>query len=273
VIKCKYAIFRPSATPSPQVPLGARSVGHHTVAPLWQDNIFEVNHVVFFWGIGGSGQVVFENVPHKLSPGHIAVYMPGMVQNIHALDNQWEYCWWTMDGPEASQLTRGFGFDGGIYQAGPAPIAIIELLGSIISEPGRNNEIRASMLAYRLLSHAASLSVPVGGERYDEALVHSAIELITECWHDPAFGVDVLASTLKIHRSTLSRRFRRVTGSTIIDYITATRMRNAMSLLRESAIPVAEVAARCGYEDANYFSRLMKKRLGVSPTQFRQKSG
>lgn len=272
-MKCPYATFRPSAAPSPRVPVGARSVGRHAVPPRWHDFVFEINHVVFLWAIGGEGFVVFEDLPHRLTAGDVAVYMPGMTQRIYTAGTAWEYCWWTMDGPQAARTARGFGFDAGVYQAGSPPLETIGRLDAVIRKPGRNNEIEASVLVYRLLARAASLSAPAGGEKYDEKLVRAALDVIHDSWRDPAFGIAALADGLAIHRSTLSRRFRRVTGSTPADYVTGLRIQGAMDLLKESHLPVAEIARRCGYADPNYFSRIMKKRLGVSPSGFRKLPG
>ena len=59
-MKCIYARFRATQLPSPQVPLGARSVGHHVVPAHWQDNVFQVNHVVFlFIGAGEDFVLIF----------------------------------------------------------------------------------------------------------------------------------------------------------------------------------------------------------------------
>ena len=44
----------------------------------------------------------------------------------------------------------------------------------------------------------------------------------------------------------------------------------AEKLLRDTALPVKEVAVQLGYEDAHYFSGLFKKEKGVSPVRFRK---
>ncbi len=44
----------------------------------------------------------------------------------------------------------------------------------------------------------------------------------------------------------------------------------AERLLRDTVLPVKEVATQLGYEDAHYFSGLFKKEKGVSPAAFRK---
>ena len=40
-------------------------------------------------------------------------------------------------------------------------------------------------------------------------------------------------------------------------------------MLRESDLSVKEIAAACGMDDQNYFSRVFKKRCGCSPSAYR----
>ena len=72
--------------------------------------------------------------------------------------------------------------------------------------------------------------------------------------------MDVIASELGIHRSTLSRRFSAASGAPLIDSLVASRMQHAMGMLREPGKSVGEGASESGYEDANYFCRIFRRR-------------
>jgi len=268
--KCKYARFRLAESPAEGIPFGARSVGHHTVPAGWVDEVFKVGHVAVYWGIRGKGGIEFGDKACRLGPEQIGIYLPGAMQVLYATDEPWEYCWWTMDGPMAEQVVRSFGFTEGLYSVGPAPLNGINALDSMIQGPGRQNEISASALAYQLLCVAAQHHGTDSETRKHATLIERATDRIIESWADPAFGVERLAEELGIHRSTLSRRFRRVTGTTLIDYISAMRLQNAVSMLRETSLSVAEIATQCGYADPNYFSKLIKAKLGLPPSGFRK---
>lgn len=270
---CRYARFRASEKASANVPLSARSVGHHTVSARWHDHIFKVEHVVFIWGITGTGIMVIDGSPLEIPSECIGIYMPGMLQEIYASDSDWEYCWWTLDGPQAETMVKGFGFNAGVYPTGPAPVALIKQLDDAIQRPGRNGEIEAAAIAYDLLSLAGKYSMPrKTADHHDERLINDAVSMIMSSWHDPAFGVDAVASALGIHRSTISRRFHDATGTSMISYIMSIRMHNAMHMLKHSSTSIAEISRQCGYTDPNYFSRLMKTKLGISPSELRKRS-
>lgn len=270
--KCKYARFRLAETPSPNIPFGARSVGHHTVPARWEDTVFTVHHVCIYWGIKGTGGVALKGRQLILEPEHILVLMPGTRQVLYALDEPWEYCWWTMDGPLAEQTTLTFGLTEGIHATGVPPRDYINALESIIQGPGRRNEINASTLAYQLISVAAQYRGSQQNSPAETRLIEQATDLILASWQDSSFSIDRLARTLNIHRSTLSRRFHRVTGTTLMDYLTSVRLQNATAMLRETSLSIAEIANQCGYADPNYFSKTLKTKLGMSPTEFRKQT-
>lgn len=55
-------------------------------------------------------------------------------------------------------------------------------------------------------------------------------------------------------------------------WIAHTKINFACDLLRGSGLPIAEIAARTGYEDPFYFSRLFSRHMGVSPRTYRQQT-
>ncbi|MDO4292317.1 MAG: AraC family transcriptional regulator [Eubacteriales bacterium] len=66
------------------------------------------------------------------------------------------------------------------------------------------------------------------------------------------------------------RRFREVTGITFLEYIRALRMEYAQRLLRGSRDGIGEIAWKCGYPDAGYFSNSFKRLFGFTPGEFRR---
>ena len=57
-----------------------------------------------------------------------------------------------------------------------------------------------------------------------------------------------------------------------MNYFINMRLQLAKIILSETEVPIGEISARVGYNDMNYFTRLFKKRVGVTPSQFRQKA-
>lgn len=65
--------------------------------------------------------------------------------------------------------------------------------------------------------------------------------------------------------------FRREFGRSIIDYLIELRIDEAKRLLIEGSLDMGRVAELSGFQDANYFSRVFKKRTGQTPTGYRKR--
>lgn len=72
-----------------------------------------------------------------------------------------------------------------------------------------------------------------------------------------------------LHASHLMRIFRATTGATVLGYLTERRLMFAANLLLTTSLPVGEVGARCGWDDAGYFARRFRARYGATPGGFR----
>jgi AraC-like DNA-binding protein len=68
----------------------------------------------------------------------------------------------------------------------------------------------------------------------------------------------------------LESLFKQETGQSIIDYALNEKIKIAKMLIIEGSSSLVKVAAFLGFEDYNYFSRLFKKRVGVSPLAFKK---
>jgi len=85
-------------------------------------------------------------------------------------------------------------------------------------------------------------------------------------------GLDIpmLLKSVPLSRSVLERRFAQILGRSPNEEILRVKVGLACRLLKESDLSLAAVAEKCGFEHAEYFSRLFKKRLGSTPGEFRK---
>ncbi len=88
-------------------------------------------------------------------------------------------------------------------------------------------------------------------------------------YYSSELSLSDLAEECGVSESYLSTSFRKETGMTVTDCISRTRIRQALILLNTTDLSIGEVAARCGFPDANYFSRIFRRQQGMSPTKYR----
>ena len=83
-------------------------------------------------------------------------------------------------------------------------------------------------------------------------------------------NIQVIADHLNIERTYLYRLFKDITGVSPQEYLLDYRIRRACSLLKETDLPVSDIARSVGYGDALYFSRLFKQKKGSPPSEYRK---
>lgn len=80
-----------------------------------------------------------------------------------------------------------------------------------------------------------------------------------------------IAARAGISESSLAAAFRAVTGRSPIDYLIELRLARARRLLASGNEPIARVGELVGIPDLFYFSKLFKRRHGVSPLAYRRR--
>jgi AraC-like DNA-binding protein len=80
--------------------------------------------------------------------------------------------------------------------------------------------------------------------------------------------VPELASLVAMSQPVLYKKLNALTGLSVNDFIKATRMNNALSLLKQRQYTIYEVAYMVGFTDRKYFSKEFKKQYGKAPSEF-----
>ena len=70
---------------------------------------------------------------------------------------------------------------------------------------------------------------------------------------------------------TFARRFTRATGMSPMEYVQTLRLEEAKHLLEASDEPIEAVANLVGYEDASFFGRLFRRKVGLTAAQYRRR--
>ena len=78
------------------------------------------------------------------------------------------------------------------------------------------------------------------------------------------------AAVAHVTPAAFSRFFRRETGKTYTRYLNDLRCAEACVLLRKSALPVATIAADCGFRTVSHFNRSFLQRMNTTPRGYRQ---
>lgn len=102
--------------------------------------------------------------------------------------------------------------------------------------------------------------------------VQIALRFIDEHYTQP-ISLEDAAERAELSPAHLSRLLAAETGAAFTDHLTARRIGKAKKELSGGLASVKEIALLCGYQDANYFSRVFKKATGETPSEYAHAHG
>lgn len=122
-----------------------------------------------------------------------------------------------------------------------------------------------------LISVALSISDELKNARNSSLryLISEAKNIVRDRYSDAGLSLDTVCSGLGVSNSYFSSIFKKETGISFITYLTDYRMQQAVRLILETNEKSYEIAEHVGYEDANYFSYVFKRKYGMSPSKYR----
>jgi len=106
----------------------------------------------------------------------------------------------------------------------------------------------------------------------EDAVIARCQVWIAEHYQEPA-PVAAMVRLCELPERTFKRRFQKATGLSPLEYVHTLRLEEAKQMLETSDEPVEAIANAVGYEDAGFFGRLFKRKVNLSPMQYRRRFG
>lgn len=103
-------------------------------------------------------------------------------------------------------------------------------------------------------------------------VVEEIAQSIVQNFANPNYELDELLRSAPYCYDYLCRLFRQEMHTTPHKYLANLRLQTAADILRAGSSSITETARMCGYHDPLYFSRMFKKKFGVSPREYGKKT-
>ena len=227
----------------------------------------------FLYVLEGDIEYSFGGSSVRLSPGSL-LYLPrSSAHTYRAISEKIRYIrvdFELYDASDGKQI---------IFSDGPALITdeldyesaeLLHELCSIFLGAGYASSLRANSLItaflYRLIYSEHTKQITSGKKSVlllamNEIKQNYATQITTES----------LATMFGVSPSHLRRLFHEATGGSVTDYVHRTRISASLYLLRGSEMSILDIALMVGFDGQNYFTRIFKRQLGMTPGEYRQK--
>lgn len=103
-----------------------------------------------------------------------------------------------------------------------------------------------------------------------DAKVKKGIYYISKHYSDSTLSVGNIAEYVGLSPNYFATLFKQNSGITVNDYITSVRLERIKWLLKNTNKKLYEIGEEVGIPDANYLNTVFRRKLGISPTQYRK---
>lgn len=91
---------------------------------------------------------------------------------------------------------------------------------------------------------------------------------IDDHFTDHNFSLQTLSDHLSYNKKYTSSVFKKHFGIGIIEYLNTIRIQNACTMIEQGFTSINDIADRCGYSDSQYFSKMFKAKMDMTPSQY-----
>ncbi|HCG34988.1 MAG TPA: hypothetical protein DER23_01460, partial [Clostridiales bacterium] len=223
--------------------------------------------------LGGELNVVLPQGERILHPGEMILYYPRTHIVYTNRTRETSYLWLHYTGSDAESLTKRCNLPShtilsvglGDKLHGNFRLLFRELM---LKQSHWQDESNAHLI--RILTDFAR-AVHLrgsGGKSVYPAQLSASLLWMHAHFHEK-FPLNILSNMENLSESRYRALFTHWTGMPPSEYLSTLRIRRACELFLTTEMSVSAVAEECGYPDPLYFSRIFKKKMGVSPRAYK----
>jgi AraC-like DNA-binding protein len=218
-----------------------------------------------------------QNKIYHLTSGDGFVISPDQLITYTAdSDNPWTYSWVGFHGLKAESYLRkaGFSKEYPVFRY-DSDEKLSECLNNMISCARLSTPSELMLLGYLYMflslliqNNKPEIDQSSGADNHDK-YIRRAIEFISKNYSSE-ISIQEIASRMGFDRSFLYTIFMKHLNMSPQDFLIRFRIDRAVELMENTSLSIGEISRSVGYDDPLYFSKIFKKKKGVSPSLFRK---
>lgn len=224
------------------------------------------DYAEIFWCVRGSAAIDYEGKRYIFEDDMIFYFPPNTLHDMTPLKPEFDYHWLSFGGNAAGMLFQALNIKPGLNKAGPCPDKLFHELRDCLEDHIPEQQLCALEKAFAILICA----INPGNRKKKLSLPEKIKKFLDENYSDHELNVNLLADRFNIHRVTLCRQFHAQYAVKPAEYLASLRVNKAVVLLKETDFPFEEIARSCGFANANYMAKVLKKNMSATPKNIRK---
>lgn len=238
---------------------------------IWRFNNVTPAYNKFYYIVDGECYIKIDNKEYYATKGQMFLLPFNSTQTYyhfskHYVSKHWVHCTFSTGDRDLTEL-----LDLPHYIEIDAPKRIKDLFIKI-NELANDKKVQSKLLQKAYLLELFSYYIEKASTQDYNSYRDNRISIVLEYIEEnlsKEITVTELSELLHFHPNYFINYFRTMTNQTPIDYINNARIDKAKRLLLDDNITIKEVADQVGFNNSYYFSRIFKKKTGMSPRDYR----
>lgn len=227
--------------------------------------------------IEGKGSIRMDGRQYEPTAGDVYLLARGKDHSYRSdAQEPWKKIWMNVKGSLCDTLVKGYGLeDTVLFRGRPLYPLFLEFLSVCERREGGGREVakRTALLFHEILLNLTAQEAAGGStlKKLPEQAIRARSYVDEHIYERLTIGR--LAKSVNLSASQLTRVFGKAYGQSPYEYVLSRKIDTACLLLRNTGLPVKEIAYRLNFADEHYFSRLFCRKMGIPPGRYKEGHG
>ncbi len=250
-----------------------QEVGNFSTHPGYYTERSHMNSLLILYTMSGCGRLQYADREYELPTGSL-MWIDCMPPHRYEIaGDSWDFIWLQFNGATSREYYKEFVRKNPPVVQLPTYTLLPGCIKSLIintRQPSYKSEIQSSRLIVNALTELLCLD-PEPEETPVEIpqLISNVARYIENRFNEPIL-LDTLSTHFAMSKFHLAREFKRYIGFSPGEYLILCRTNEAKNLLKNTNMPVRDIAKAVGVENESHFSNLFRRKTNMTPREFRK---